>query len=230
MIGEAGLGIESAASMLIRLARHGESEGNFAGSLQGSRFDTPLSARGRRQAEALAIRLADEGIDAVWASPMVRAMETARVVAAPHGVSVSVDADLVEFDWGAWSGRPFDGALEQEVSAMRARWRAGETDLAPAGGESPARAALRAGRFLVRLAATGARAPLVVAHGRLNRVLMALLLGRPLARMDEIRQRNGSLSAFEWDGSAPAAPVVLDDVSHIAAPLQTVSPLSDSVR
>jgi broad specificity phosphatase PhoE len=216
--------------MLIRLARHGESEGNFAGSLQGSRFDTPLSARGRRQAEALAIRLADEGIDAVWSSPMVRAKETAAIVAAPHGISLSIDADLVEFDWGIWSGRPFDGALEQEVSAVRGRWRAGETDLAPSGGESPALVAIRGGRFLERLAATGTRAPLVVAHGRFNRILMALLLGRPLARMDEIRQRNGSLSVFEWDGAAPATPVVLDDVSHIAPAFQTVSVLSDSVK
>lgn len=216
--------------MLIRLARHGESEGNFAGSLQGSRFDTPLSARGRRQAEALAIRLADEGIDAVWSSPMVRARETAGIVAAPHGVSVSIDADLVEFDWGIWSGRPFDGTLEEEVSSVRARWRAGETDLAPAGGESPARAGLRAERFLGRLEAAGARAPLVVAHGRFNRILMALLLGRPLSRMDEIRQRNGSLSVFERDGTAPATPVLLDDVSHIALAHQTVSVLSDSVK
>lgn len=216
--------------MLIRLARHGESEGNFAGALQGSRFDTPLSARGRRQAEALAIHLAEEGIDAVWTSPMGRAKETASIVAAPHGASLSIDADLVEFDWGVWSGRPFDGALEAEVSAMRARWRAGETDLAPAGGESPERAARRAERFLVRLRSTGARAPLVVAHGRFNRILMTLLLGRPVARMDEVRQRNGSLSIFEWDGGAPATAVLLDDVAHIAPQDQTVSVLSDSVK
>lgn len=216
--------------MLIRLVRHGESEGNFAGSLQGSRFDTPLSARGRRQAEALAVRLAEEAIDAAWASPMVRAKETASIVAAPHGLPLSIDADLKEFDWGAWSGRPFDGALEQEVSAVRARWRAGETDLAPSGGESPAMAATRAERFLGRLKAAGPRSPLVVAHGRFNRIFMALLLGRPLSRMDEIRQRNGSLSVFEWDGTAPATPILLDDVGHIPGSIRTVSILSDSVK
>ena len=216
--------------MLIRLVRHGESEGNFAGSLQGSRFDTPLSARGRSQAEALAIRLAEEAIDAAWASPMVRARETASIVAAPHGLPLSIDADLAEFDWGGWSGRPFDGVIEQEVSSVRARWRAGETDLAPAGGESPAMAATRADRFLGRLKAAGPRAPLVVAHGRFNRILMAVLLGRPLSRMDEIRQRNGSLSVFEWDGAAPATPVLLDDVGHIPGSIRTDSILSDGVK
>lgn len=216
--------------MLVRIARHGESEGNFAGSLQGSRLDSPLSERGVRQAECLAIRLAGEAIDAVWASPMIRARETAAVVAAPFGLTVALDTDLVEFDWGVWSGRPFTGEIEREVSAVRARWRAGETELAPSGGESPERGAVRADRFLGRLRASGAGAPLVVAHGRFNRILMTRLLGRELGRMDEIRQRNGSLSVFDWDGSSPATPVLLDDVSHLPPEIQTVSVLSDSVR
>jgi hypothetical protein len=59
---------------------------------------------------------------------------------------------------------------------------------------------------------------------------MAVLLGRPLSRMDEIRQRNGSLSVFEWDGTAPATPVLLDDVGHIPGTIQTDSILSDSVK
>src|ERR1017187_6386198 len=173
--------------MLVRIARHGEGGANCAGSLQAPRFDTPLSARGSRQAEYLAIRLGGEAIDAVWASPLIRARETAAIVAAPLGLGVALDADLVEFDWGVWSGRPFTGDIEREVSGVRERWRAGETDLAPSGGESPARAAVRADRFLAGLRAAGARPPLIVAHGRFNRLLMTRLLGRELGRMDEIR-------------------------------------------
>src|SRR5450830_1890751 len=212
--------------MLLRLVRHGESEGNLAGSLQGSRYDTPLSETGRRQAECLAARRAGEEIGSVWASAMIRARETAAAVAAVLGLGVSLDPDLVEFDWGAWSGRPYDGEIEKEVSGVRARWRAGETDLSPSGGESPAHAAFRADRFLARLLSSGSRAPLVVAHGRFNRVLMTRLLGR----VDEIRQRNGSLSVFEWDGSRPAAPLLLDDISHQPPEIRNVSVLSDSVR
>lgn len=216
--------------MLLRLVRHGESEGNFAGSLQGSRLDTPLSETGRRQAECLAVRLAPEEIDAVWSSPMVRARETAAAIATVLGKGVSLDPDLVEFDWGVWSGRPYDGEIEKEVSGVRARWRAGETEIAPSGGESPALAALRADRFLARLLASGARAPLVVAHGRFNRILITRLLGRPLSRMDEIRQRNGSLSVFDWDGSRPAVPLLLDDISHQPPEIRNVSVLSDSAK
>ena len=114
---------------------------------------------------------------------------------------------------------------------MRGALAAGRVGSRSCGRRVPGtRGPTRAGRFLDRLRGTGARAPLVVAHGRFNRILMALLLGRPLARMDEIRQRNGSLSVFEWDGNAPASAVLLDDVAHIPGGLQTDSVLSDSVK
>jgi hypothetical protein len=48
--------------------------------------------------------------------------------------------------------------------------------------------------------------------------------------MDEIRQRNGSLSVFEWDGSHPAVPLLLDDISHQPPEIRNVSVLSDSAR
>lgn len=203
--------------MRLGLIRHGESEGNVAVTLQGCRIDARLSPRGRKQAEALAVRLAEHPVDCVVSSPMVRARETAAIVEAPHGVGVAVDVELVEFDWGVWTGRPLDEDLERQVGEIRARWRSGDVDVRTPGGESPVLAAERARRVLARIAARKAGAPLVVAHGRFNRILMTVLLGRDLSRMDEIRQRNGSLSLFEWDGSAPATPLLLDDVDHIAA-------------
>ncbi|MBK9062430.1 MAG: histidine phosphatase family protein [Acidobacteria bacterium] len=177
--------------MLIRLEWHGESEGNFAGSLQGSRFDTPL---GPRAAPGRGARgpARERGPRRRVGEPAGCGRARRRPRRGPHGLPLSIDADLMEFDWGVWSGRPFDGVLDQEVSAVRARWRAGETDLAPSGGESPAMAATRVERFPRPPEAADPHAPLVVAHGRFNRILMALLLGRPLSRMDEIRQRNGS--------------------------------------
>ena len=214
----------------VGIVRHGESEGNLASTLQGCRLDTVLSPRGRRQAEALAIRLAGEPIDAVVCSPMARARETAATILAPHGVSLRVDVDLVEFDWGDWTGRSLDDDLERQVGEIRARWRAGEVELTTPRGESPALAAERAARALARLKASGARAPLIVAHGRFNRILMAVLLGRHLSRMDEIRQRNASYSVFDWDGNGGATPVLLDSVDHLDPELAQGGGRSDSVR
>jgi len=214
----------------VYIVRHGESKGNLAGVLQGSRVDEPLSPRGVRQAEALSARLAPEPIDGIFVSPMIRALQTAEILNGPHGASVSVDADLLEFDWGVWCGRRLDDAMEREVAGIRARWRAGELDAAPSGGESPAAVGRRAARFLVRLGAARATHPLVVAHGRFNRILMATLLSRPLSRMDEIRQRNGSLSTFDWNGSGAVLPVLLDDVGHIPDELLSLTGGSDSLK
>ncbi|MEO6326285.1 MAG: histidine phosphatase family protein [Thermoanaerobaculia bacterium] len=216
--------------MRVCLIRHGESEGNVAATLQGCRLDTPLSPRGRKQAESLAIRLLNEPMDAVIASPMSRARETAEIVAAPHGLGISTDADLLEFDWGSWTGRSLDQEMERHVAELRARWRAGEVDVRTPGGESPVLAAVRAGRFLARLRAKKVLAPLVVAHGRFNRVLMALILNRDLSRMDEIKQRNGSVSIFELDEEGKATSVSLDDVEHLSAELRVVTGANDSVR
>jgi broad specificity phosphatase PhoE len=201
--------------MLLRLVRHGESEGNLAGTLQGSRLDLRLSGRGRRQAEALAIRLADEPVDLVVSSPMSRAKETAEILAAPHGIGVVADPDLVEFDWGTLTGLPFDDLMEKRVAELRERWHAGETDLAAPGGESPRRAAERVTRALHRIAARAPSSPVLVAHGRINRVLMTVLLGRDVSRMDEVRQRNGCVSSFEWELDRAGSSLLLDDVAHL---------------
>jgi broad specificity phosphatase PhoE len=216
--------------MLLRLVRHGESEGNLSGTLQGSRLDFRLSGRGRRQAEALAIRLAEEPIDLVVASPMARAKETAEILAAPHGLGVLVDPDLVEFDWGVLTGLPFDESMEQRVAELRRRWRAGETELAAPNGESPSAAAARVSRLLARLAARGPSAPVLVAHGRINRVLMTVLLGRDISRMDEVRQRNGCISTIEWTLDLAGSPLGLDDVSHIPSETQSLRVGGESLK
>jgi broad specificity phosphatase PhoE len=87
----------------ILLARHGETDWNREGRWQGW-ADPPLNDTGRKQARALAEELRGTPFDAVYASDLRRARETAEIVAAPHGVPVVVDPELREIDIGAWSG------------------------------------------------------------------------------------------------------------------------------
>jgi broad specificity phosphatase PhoE len=87
----------------ILLARHGETDWNVEGRLQGW-DDRPLNETGRAQARELAQRLADVPFDAVYASDLARARETAEIVAAPHGVPVLIEPDLREMHYGTWSG------------------------------------------------------------------------------------------------------------------------------
>jgi broad specificity phosphatase PhoE len=87
----------------LLLVRHGETDWNAEGRLQGH-TDRPLNDYGRRQAQELAERLAGEGADAIYASDLKRATETAEIVGARLGLPVVIDADLREKNWGNWEG------------------------------------------------------------------------------------------------------------------------------
>src|SRR3954449_2195858 len=87
----------------LLLARHGETDWNTTGRLQGH-TDRPLNDYGRRQAGALADRLADDGIAAIYASDLSRAKETAEIVGSRLRLPVVIDADLRERNWGSWEG------------------------------------------------------------------------------------------------------------------------------
>jgi len=85
------------------LVRHGETDWNASGRLQGH-TDRPLNDYRRRQARELARRLADVPFDAAYASDLTRARQTAEIVAEPHRVPVLIDPDLREMHYGTWSG------------------------------------------------------------------------------------------------------------------------------
>jgi 2,3-bisphosphoglycerate-dependent phosphoglycerate mutase len=87
----------------LLLVRHGETDWNADGRLQGH-TDRPLSDFGRRQARQLAEELADEELDAIYASDLARARETAEIAGERLSLPVVVDPDLREKDWGTWEG------------------------------------------------------------------------------------------------------------------------------
>lgn len=87
----------------ILLARHGETRWNLEGRLQGH-ADPPLNDVGRAQAAELARELTGVELDAIYASDLRRAMETAAAVARPRELPVRTDAGLREIDVGSWSG------------------------------------------------------------------------------------------------------------------------------
>jgi broad specificity phosphatase PhoE len=97
----------------LLLVRHGETDWNAEGKLQGH-TDRPLNKYGRRQAQALADKLAGERIDAVYASDLARARETAEIVGEKLGLTVAVDPDLREKNWGNWEGLTSDERLHIE--------------------------------------------------------------------------------------------------------------------
>ena len=87
----------------LLLVRHGETDWNADGRLQGQ-TDRPLTDFGRRQAQQLAEQLADEELEAIYSSDLSRARETAAIVGGRLGLAVALDPALREKDWGTWEG------------------------------------------------------------------------------------------------------------------------------
>jgi len=106
---------------VIVFARHGQTAPNRDGLVLG-RADPELTEEGHRQAVLLAAALAGEPVAAIVTSPLLRARQTAEVVAGAcgGGVPLAVDQRLVEIDWGAWEGRPAGSLAVADVD----RWRA----------------------------------------------------------------------------------------------------------
>lgn len=146
----------------ILLARHGETDWNLGGRVQGH-TDIPLNATGIAQAQYLADELAGEPLVAVYSSDLGRARETAAAVAARHSLAVSIDPDLREKNFGSWEGLTDTEIRERFPHAKRGAWGDGETT------EAVAERVVAA----VARAASPSGPVLVVSHGGPLRALLA---------------------------------------------------------
>jgi len=119
---------------LLLLIRHGETEWNTAGRIQGFR-DIALSARGLRQAQVLARHLEGQSFDAVYSSDLARAIQTAEPIARQRGVAVRIDARLKERGFGLFEGHTYAEA-EANWPHEYAIWQRRDPGHALPGGES----------------------------------------------------------------------------------------------
>jgi probable phosphoglycerate mutase len=131
----------------ILLCRHGQSEGNQSGRF-GGHGPTPLTALGRAQARATALRLEREGgLTAIYSSDLPRAVETAIPIAEATGIALLPTEDLRERSVGALTGLTFDEARERYPDAYAALMRR-DAGACPPGGETHAECTARAVRRL----------------------------------------------------------------------------------
>ena len=87
----------------IILARHGETEWNVSEIFRG-RIDVELNDTGSKQAQLLAEYLSQKKIEAVYSSPLQRALRTAEVIARHHKLEVAITPGLIDLDFGKWQG------------------------------------------------------------------------------------------------------------------------------
>jgi broad specificity phosphatase PhoE len=161
------------------LIRHGATEANLAQPprLQGRRHNPPLARLGVRQAELTRDFLALRTVDVCYCSPLLRAVQTASILAAPHGLSPQPLDDLTECDIGNWEGMDWQAIRYLDAGSYQ-RFISCPAEFGYPGGESFAEVYARANRCLEELLTKHAgQTILVVAHHVVNRTYLAGLLG-----------------------------------------------------
>jgi 2,3-bisphosphoglycerate-dependent phosphoglycerate mutase len=196
----------------LLLVRHGETSANLDGVWHGS-TDTPLTERGRRQAERVAKYLAATCADAsaLYASDLQRARDTASAIAGALDLEVRTDAGLREYDLGAWEGRTY-----RELARVHRLWERMQADPhhAPHGGESPLAVAERLAGALRRIAATHAgQRVIVVSHGGALSLGLGLLLDGDPSRWHPVMD---NCAVSELDLAEATALIRFNLTEHLA--------------
>lgn len=186
----------------LYILRHGQTTCNAEQVIQGPRVDAPLSEVGHRQAAALGDAFAATPLRVVYTSPLSRARQTtdSLVDAQQRPPAPEVVPELYELDYGTLCGRALPDVQAQVTEVLDA-WGLGFVDMPFPGGESPVLAQHRVRAFARRLRdETLDHDVAVMAHGRINRVLVTTLLGLPLTAMPRFPQANANITHLEAHG------------------------------
>ena len=201
------------ASTRLYLVRHGATDLTAEDRFSGANGD--LSDEGRRQIEKLGARLRGAGIQALYASDLPRALDSACILGRAIGLEPIPRPALREIRHGHWEGLTH-AEVAARYGAEYAAWQADPFDRAPSGGESGAAVLARAGPALREIAAAhpGARA-LAVSHKATLRLLLCDLLGMdPRGYRDRLDQAPACLDIAELPEEGPPRIVLLNDTSH----------------
>jgi broad specificity phosphatase PhoE len=177
-------------SATVLLARHGSHD--EVGAVLSGRSEIALNAAGRAEAERLAERLASTPLTAIHSSPRRRTRETAKIVAARHGLTVQLIDALDEIDFGDWAGRSF-ASLDGDPDWTR--WNDARGTAPTPGGETMAAVAARAAHHIASLEDEGGTI-LCVSHCDVIRGAVADCLGLDLDRLLMFDCAPGSLTTL----------------------------------
>lgn len=182
----------------LLLIRHAEPDEDARGRCYG-RLDVGLSPAGLAGAKRLAETLREVELDAVYASPRLRAVQTA----AAFGASPTVDDRLRELDFGRLEGRTYD-EIEREQPELFRRWMEAPTQVRFPGGESYAELRDRVAAAVDDVVTAHAgRTVALVSHGGVVRAALAVALGLPDERAFSLDVGYARVSVVDWfDGTA----------------------------
>ncbi len=202
----------------LYLVRHGETEWNAQGRLQGH-VDVGLSENGQRQAQAVAQRLSGVTFDAAYSSDLSRTSETARIILAQRReVKLTATSQLRERHYGVFEGLTV-AERQARYPDMFAASLSNDLDFAPTDGETMSQVGARMAAFVAELRERHLEETVLIAgHGGALRATLPALLGLPLEALWRLFLDNCSLSIVDTYPESDGVGAVLrlfNDTSHL---------------
>jgi len=181
----------------IYIARHGQTDYNLQGIVQGSGVDSDLNETGLLQASKLYEKYSSHPLELIITSALKRTIQTAEFFIqkpTPHKIYSAFN----EIDWGHLEGikpTPEDRRTFYQITQA---WKKGNHDLKIKGGESPLEVQQRMKPAIEELIEESGNNILLVSHGRAMRILLCTMLRLDLSQMDDFPHTNTSVYQLEW--------------------------------
>jgi broad specificity phosphatase PhoE len=179
------------------LVRHGETEWNVGEIFRG-RIDIDLNETGEKQAELLSEYLSGLKIEAVYSSPLKRALNTAQAIARHHHVEVQIRDGLNDLDFGQWQGLSLR-EVSEKYKELYAEWANHPERVRLPGGQTLGQVKERAIKVVDEVTAKYEGAAVLVSHRVVNKVLICALLGLDDSHFWNIRLDTCGLTTFSYE-------------------------------
>lgn len=181
----------------IMLVRHGETEWNVGEIFRG-RIDIGLNETGTKQAELLAEYLSEVKVEAIYSSPLKRALKTAGVIASPHKLEVEIAPGLIDLEFGQWQGLSLQ-EVKDKYTGLYAEWLSRPDRVKIPGGESLNDVRKRAVGVVDEVIARYEGTIVLVSHRVVNKVLICALLGLDNSHFWNIKQDTCGITTFSYE-------------------------------
>jgi broad specificity phosphatase PhoE len=184
----------------LYIVRHGQTDFNKQGIVQGRGRDTDLNEEGRRQANQFYNAYKDVPFDKIYISELKRTQQSIQQFI-DSGLPYEKLSGLDELAWGIYEGKPSSPETKAAFLLMMRDWVAGRLDSKFENGESPNEVRLRQLEALrIIMSHTEEEQVLICMHGRAMRLFLCLLTGKPLTQMDSFPHQNLVLYKVTFDG------------------------------
>ncbi len=183
----------------IIIARHGETVWNVEEVFRG-RTDIELNETGLQQAQLLGEYLSHEKIEAVYASPLKRALQTAEAVAHQHNLKVSITPALIDFSFGIWQGLSLQ-KVKENYPVLFNEWADHPERVKIPGGETLQEVRERTLPLIDDVVSRHSGTVVLVSHRAVNKVLMCALLGLDNSHFWNIKQDTCGISIFSYENA-----------------------------